>query len=142
MMWLPDSFWRATPEQSLRSLIVLGYVGILGSLSALGFRGGMIMRDTGIAVVNRDGSPVSRPRAFARGLLGWWPMILLGLLPSFWNKTWLLSPQAAEKTTGLSFPLWPSLFLLALSIVGSIWSVVTPERGPHDRIVGTYLVPR
>jgi hypothetical protein len=142
MMWLPDPFWRAAPEQSLRSLIVLGYVGILGSLSALVCRGGMLLRGQGAAVVSRNGTPVSRPRTFVRGLVGWSPMILLGLLPSVWNRAWIISPLAVKRTVGLSFPLWPSLFLLAVSIAGCIWSIVTPERGPHDRIVGTYLVPR
>ena len=146
MMILPVSFSKTTPEGSLGTLIgwaiSLGYLGILGSLSAFAFRGGFVLRDQGIAVVNRDGSPASRLRTFSRGLLGWSPMILLGLLPSFWNKTLLLSPLTAEKTVGLSLPLWLSLFLLAVAILGSIWSIVTPERGPHDRIVGTYLVPR
>lgn len=147
MMVYPGIFFsRAASEEPLGNLIglaiSLGYLGILASLGAIVLREGLIMKTYKIAIVNRDGSPVSRLRSFSRSLLGWSPMILLGLLPSFSSKTWLLLPVAPEKVASLSLPLWPSLFFLAVSIAGFIWSSVTPERGPHDRVVGTYLVPR
>jgi len=141
-MTLPVSLSSDTTAGSIAALIVLGYMGIVGSLAAFAFRGGVLLKEYGLAVVDSAGTPISRWMAFAKGLLGWSPVILLGLLPSVWNKTWLLAPPAAYKTAGLSFPLWPALALLAIAAAGSIWSVITPERGPHDRIIGTYLVPR
>ncbi len=141
-----DVFALLPRAESLQSLlgwsISLAYLGILSSLSAFANRGSFLLKAMNFAVVGSDGSPVSRRRAFLRSLIGWSPMIILGLLPSIWNRALVLDPLAPDKIIGLTIPLWPSLFLLGIAFAGAVWSVVTPERGPHDRIAGTYLVPR
>ena len=130
--------WRSLATWS----IALGYLGILASVSAIVNRGGFVLNALNIAVVRSDGSPVSRTRAFLRSFIAWSPMIFLGLLPSLWNGSWILDPLAAEKVGGLAFPLWPSMGLVAVSLAGAVWSVITPERGPQDRIAATCLVPK
>jgi len=152
MMFLAIIFQSTNQSDSTGTLIgwaiSLGYVGVLASLSAFVFKGGLFLRNQGITIVNRDGSPASRLRALSRSLVGCSPMIIMALLPSFWNKTWLLfpsnvgNPLDVGKLGNLSFPSWLPVCCLAASILGSVWSVITPERSPHDRIVGTYLVPR
>jgi hypothetical protein len=31
---------------------------------------------------------------------------------------------------------------LALLAAGAVWTIVRPTRGPHDRLLGTWVVPR
>ena len=33
-------------------------------------------------------------------------------------------------------------YVVLLRIIGVVWTAADPARGPHDRLVGTYLVPR
>ncbi len=49
--------------------------GLFGLLSGVLFRGGLLLRGLGIAVVYKDGSPASRLRASFRTLIAWLPVL-------------------------------------------------------------------
>lgn len=92
-------------------------------LGAFVFRGGILLRAFGIAVVTADGREVSRFRAVGRTLLAWsWvPIQILATLHG-WMPVNVLAGVG--------------------KLAGVIWSTADPARGPHDRLVRTYLVPR
>lgn len=123
--------------------------GLFALFSGVLFRGGPLLRELGIVVVDKDGSPASRLRASFRTLTAWLPVLLNAIVLYFW-----VSGQPSRTGSGLSFGIdpsegvseieliWVSSALIVLFICGALWSAITPERGPQDRIAGTYLVPR
>ena len=104
------------------------YVALPALLAALIFRGGLILRAVGVAVVRGDGSIASRGRVFWRSLLAWSPFLLSPALLA------LLSPLLGMVPAGA---------LLATIVFGLVaWSSVLPDRTLPDRLAGTWLVPR
>jgi serine/threonine protein kinase len=87
-------------------------------------RGGLSLRLLGLSLVRADGRPAGRLRCAWRALLAWAP--LTGLVACW---LWLDWDPAG----------WAALALLPLYAVLALWS---PWRAPHDRLAGTYLVPR
>ena len=137
---------RVRPPQSLGvaspGVIVLTLMAGLGSLMSLFFSivssiavpGGVATRLIGIAVVTRDGNEIGRLRSLARTLIAWGP-----ILP------WLvLVPNPIVMGFGPASPL-PVLFIsLAFGAMtaGVVWTIAAADRGLHDRIAGTWVVPR
>jgi len=123
-------------------VIVLTLMAGLGSLMSLFFSivssiavpGGVATRLIGIAVVTRDGNEIGRLRSLARTLIAWGP-----ILP------WLvLVPNPIVMGFGPASPL-PVLFIsLAFGAMtaGVVWTIAAADRGLHDRIAGTFVVPR
>jgi serine/threonine protein kinase len=106
------------------------YVAVPGLICALLFRGGLVLRILGVAVVTRAGSRASRLRVFWRALITWSPAllaILLSLLFPPVGTAWAVSLGALGTT------LWLAAVVL---------SALLPQRGLQDRIAGTWLVPR
>src|SRR5262249_7122679 len=103
---------------------------VLGLLSGLLFRGGLVLRWLGIAVVTRSGAEVSRLRALWRSVIAWSPAAAAAVIAVLR----IFSPSSDF----LPFIVVP----LAGGFVGMVWAVVNPERGPQDRLAETYLVPR
>ncbi len=108
------------------SLIV--YVVLPALLAALLFRGGLLLRVFGVAVVRRDGMRASRLRMLWRGLVAWTPALLTPLLGAG------LAPVLGE-TSAILLPI-------ALLAGLALWSLTLPGRSLQDRIAGTDLVPR
>ena len=108
-------------------MLVLALFGAQLTLFALlgvwAFRGGLILRAGGLAVVTGDGRPASRWRALGRGLAGW------GLVVA---AIWL----------GIGVSAAAGVALAVLCLVGAAWAIVQPARGFPERISGTWLVPR
>ena len=104
-------------------------VGAPSVISALLFRGGLLMYIFGIAVVTKNGSRASRLRTLWRSLVTWSPCVLLPMLAVFLNMVGL------ER-------LWSMCFSLAFFTALIAWSALMPVRGLPDRIAGTYPVPR
>lgn len=104
------------------------YVALPALVAALLFRGGLLLRVFGIAVVRRDGSRASRLRVLWRGLIAWSPVllapVLMGLLSLVVGEFW-------------GAALW-TLVVLGLTT----WSAFIPGRSLQDRLAGTCLVPR
>jgi uncharacterized RDD family membrane protein YckC len=109
------------------SLIVL----LFSIVSSLAVPGGAATRMIGLAVVKRDGTEIGRWRSLARTLIAWMP-IFVGLIPL----------PAFEK---LGFESTIKLCLglsVGVMIAGVVWTIAAADRGLHDRIVGTWVVPR
>jgi eukaryotic-like serine/threonine-protein kinase len=118
----------------MTALTLLTLTGLLAIVLALGLRGGILLRVFGIAVVRGDGREVGRVRALSRAAVAWSPVLIcwLGaLVPSLGFGKLFLDPNR------LTFFI-PWLLLAG----GAIWAVLRPERGPADRVAGTFLVPR
>jgi hypothetical protein len=100
-------------------------------LAAFVFRGGLLMRLFGVAIVRENGSEASRIRILWRSIIGNCPFMLL-LIPPFLGRP-PFSSEFWEWTLGADIPV----ILLALMI----WSAILP-RSIQDRLARTYLVPR
>ena len=105
---------------------------IVAVLSAWLFRGGLFLRALNIAVVTKNGEPISRLRALWRGL-GAWGVFIVPLL------IFSAVPHPGSPDPGL---VVTALAQCTFGLAGAAWAVVSPERGLQDRIAGTYLVPR
>ncbi|HLJ97498.1 MAG TPA: protein kinase [Gemmataceae bacterium] len=89
------------------------------------FRGGLTLGMLGIVLVDANGRLASRVRSGWRALLLWLPPLLaIGLL--LLAKNWDVLAYG-----------WLVLLVLYF-LVGLLW----PGRGPHDRLAGTFLVPK
>jgi tRNA A-37 threonylcarbamoyl transferase component Bud32 len=114
------------------SLIVLasmlGWAALFSLFCALAFRGGLLMRLLGIAVVTCDGADVSRFRMLWRTFVAWSPLLLGGVL--LFCLTPLLGSLAST---------W---IVISIVLAVAIWSLALPDRSLQDRIAATWLVPR
>jgi hypothetical protein len=108
------------------------------------FRGGLSYRIMGIALVRGDGRPASRLQCALRSLVVWAPpaallILSLWLSVSYWSA-WKPEPSHSAWMLWLSWLVWWCGVLLLIGYVAlALWR---PARGPHDRLVGTYLVPK
>jgi serine/threonine protein kinase len=128
---LSDPFEKALSPAVVLLCAVIGlviYVVIPSLICALLFRGGLLLRILGLAIVTRRGSGASRLRVFWRTLITWSPVALLAILC-------VLLVPFAEMAWAVSLGLAPWLALV-------IWSALLPQRSLQDRIAGTWLVPR
>jgi len=105
---------------------------LLSILSSLIVRGGLFTRMLGDAVVTRDGNEIGRVRSLARVLVAWAPAIV-----------WLIYLATSPKVQGFvptpPNPLAGTLFTLGALGLGAILTVVRPNRGPHDWLLGTWV---
>jgi hypothetical protein len=137
---------RVRPPQSLgvasQGVIVLVLMAAMASLmilccsivSSIAVPGGVATRMIGLAVVTRDGNEISRRRSLARTLIAWAP-----ILP------WLfLVPNPIVMGFGPASPVPVLAISLAFGamIAGVAWTLAAGDRGLHDRIAGTWVVPR
>ncbi|HRZ36008.1 MAG TPA: protein kinase [Candidatus Paceibacterota bacterium] len=104
------------------------YVGLPALLCALAFRGGLVLRALGVAIVRKDGAPASRLRVFWRGLVAWSPV--------------LLAPLLFGMLKGPLGPVWAAVLPGLLAIGLTILSLADRQRNLQDRIAGAWLVPR
>jgi hypothetical protein len=108
--------------------MLMVYVCIPALITALLFRGGLVLFIARVTFVRKDGARASRLRVFWRALVAWSPL-LLGLILDMLLAMWL-GPFAAT--------LVVSLLICGLTIL----SVALPDRGLPDRLAGTWPVPR
>jgi hypothetical protein len=117
---------------------------VMWTLWAFLVRGGISYRITGIALVRSNGRPARRLQCAWRALLAWAPVTLL-LFGSLWLDRWIWSAWSEEASPGwwllwLPSLLWWSAALLVAGYAAlALWQ---PTRTVHDRLAGTYLVPR
>jgi serine/threonine protein kinase len=121
-----DKIWRTTILFTFAGWLLC--VALLSLFCSLAFRGGLLMRFLGIAVVTPNGADVSRLRMLWRAFVAWSPLLTgcvlfacLAPLPGSLASTWIVISAV-------------------LAVV--IWSSTLPERSLQDRIAGTWLVPR
>ncbi len=130
--WLSNLEVHRLRPFSIMTALLMVYVSIPALITALLFRGGLLLRMAGITFVRRDGKPASRLRVFWRGLVAWSPL-WLGLLGIV-----LISSLVAAKTLGE----WPFALINGVALALAILSMVLPERGLPDLFAGTWPVPR
>jgi len=112
-------------------------------LWAFVFRGGLSFPLTGLALVRRNGRPALRVQCAWRALLVWAPVTALAAGSVWLNAAyWIAWPGPDARPWMLwaaSAGWWASLALLPLYAILAIW---LPQQSLHDRLAGTYLVPR
>jgi tRNA A-37 threonylcarbamoyl transferase component Bud32 len=115
--------------------LVVAFWPALWVLWAALTRGGLAQRIAGVALVQADGRRAARWRCGWRALLVWAPLAALLLL------SLSLAPGHA---VGLGrAPAWLTWWLALALLPLYAWVALRwPNRGPHDRLAGTYLVPR
>ena len=115
--------------------VVLLISAIAALMSALLFRGGLLLRLLGLAVVSARGSDVTRIRALCRAVVAWLPVLL------FWVYVWA-SSAAGREVWDVFSNWWVPAAAAAAGFAGCVWAVLHPGRGLPDRLTGTNLVPR
>jgi hypothetical protein len=104
-------------------------------VSSLIVPGGLFTRMLGHAVVTRNGHEIGRMLSLGRVLVAWAPAI-----------AWLLYLASSPKVQGFvpnpPNPLLGTFLTLAALGIGVVFTIVRPERGPHDWLFGTWVVPR
>ena len=128
--------------EALRSFVASGFASIpvlfsmaCGLMSVLAVPGGLVTRALRHAVVRRDGREAGRVRSVVRFLIAWSPVIawMAYVGNPMFGEVRALSPAAAYAVGGLA--------LMSMA-AGVLWTIAVPHRGPHDRIAGTWVVPR
>jgi len=108
---------------------------LLSVVSSLIVPGGLFTRMLGHAVVTRRGTEIGRPLSLARVLVAWSPAI-----------AWLLYLASSPKVQGFvptpPNPMLGALLTLAALGIGIVFTILRPERSPHDWLLGTRVVPR
>ena len=126
---------------ALRGFMASGFTSIpvlfsiaCGLISVLAVPGGLVTRALRHAVVSRDGREIGRVRSAVRLLIAWSPALAsiacVGV-PMFGGPR--VSPDVAFIVGSLAF---------LVMAAGAAWTIAVPGRGPHDRIAGTWVVPR
>ena len=153
---------------SIALTIALVLVAAVALMNALMFRGG-IMRLLGLDLVTADGRLASRRRVFVRTLVAWAPVLLVaavaiwsivfgevraGLPPELGRgsdrnvelssmRDASRSAVSAVRRSGLvGLLLWLTPLCMLVMTAGAIVAIVNPARGIHDRLAGTWIVPR
>jgi eukaryotic-like serine/threonine-protein kinase len=106
-------------------------------------RGGFSFWIIGLSLVRSNGKPAGRFQCAWRALLVWLPATALLLLSAWCNAVyWSRWPQATASGILLwasCLTYWAAIVTLLLCAVLALWM---PNRSLHDRLAGTYLVPR
>jgi hypothetical protein len=110
---------------------------------AFAWRGGLSFRLLGLSLVRADGRRAARRQCAVRTLLVWAPVTCL-LVLSVWLygwgwSTWEMEGPPASVQWVILAAGWGGGLLVPLYAVLAVWQ---PTRGLHDRLAGTYLVPR
>lgn len=107
---------------------------VCGLLSVLAVPGGLVTRALRQAVVRRDGREIGRVRSAVRFLVAWSPALV-----------WIAcvgAPIVGEPRVPPDVAVVVGSFAFLVMAAGVAWTIATPARGPHDRIAGTWVVPR
>jgi hypothetical protein len=101
-------------------------------VSALLIPGGIVTRLAGLAVVTGDGVEIGRLRSVGRAAIAWSPAIAVWLMTRPAAQVWSRDVQT------------PAAAVLGLSVLvaGAAVALIHPARGLHDRMAGTWVIPR
>jgi uncharacterized RDD family membrane protein YckC len=101
-----------------------------GLVSVLARPSGFAMTSLGLAVVTRQGRQISRVRAVLRLVVAWAPLLVYGAL-----LAWPMTRDAVNSIVVASLAAMPT-------VIGFVWAMLRPTRGPHDLIMGTSIGTR
>jgi hypothetical protein len=129
----------ASTGMALATVVGAGVWPLLWVVWAFLFHGGLTLRRLNIAVVRWDGQPASRMRCAGRALLVWAPVLVI-LASLYWMAVGLGGSRsvAAFQAAWMSSWQWITVLLFLYLIL----ALVFPPRALHDRLAGTFLVPR
>jgi eukaryotic-like serine/threonine-protein kinase len=118
---------------------------VIWTLWAFLMRGGFTFRLAGIALLRSNGRKALRIQCAWRALLVWTPVTALLVLSVWLDSVWLAawfrqSTEPHASAYWLSWLCWGSALALLPLYVGL--ALRLPNRSLHDRLAGTYLVPR
>jgi hypothetical protein len=129
--------------------IAIGLLAFWPSLAILWAwlaRGGFTYALAGIALLQRNGKPAARWRCLWRAILFWAPLTLLLALSIWHDHLFWAQWEYAGDRSAVRWLQYLSLieWYAALGfLVGSlVLALLLPQRSLHDRLAGTYLVPR
>jgi hypothetical protein len=128
---LQTSWWVAV-GMVLGSMFLTAACGAM--LSALAFRGA-ILRLMGFEIVRVDGRLASRLRTLLRAVLAWSP--LLAAVPA----AFVLAGAGVIPGSAELYASTMSVGLLVMAVLAAI-PIARGGRGLHDRLAGTWVVPR
>jgi hypothetical protein len=115
--------------------IALLPVLLLSVVSCLIVPGGIFTRMLGHAVVRNDGREIGRALSLTRVLIAWAPAIAWGLYLA-------ASPRVQGFVPTPPNPLLGAMLTVAAMAIGALLTIARPSRGPHDWLLGTWVVPR
>jgi hypothetical protein len=115
--------------------IALLPVLLVSVLSCLIVPGGVFTRMLGHAVVKSDGTEIGRALSLTRVLVAWTPAIAWGLYLA-------TSPRVQGFVPTPPNPLLGAMLTVAAMAIGALLTIARPSRGPHDWLLGTWVVPR
>jgi hypothetical protein len=129
---------------AIGSIILLFVPVVLSLVSVLLFRRSLRSLVLGIDIVRRDGRPAGRLRCAWRVLVAWLPLVVVmgvarGLEEWYWDQ-WTPAFTPPAWLLQMADVLWLAAFVLPLVYLLVI--LITPARSIHDRLSGTWLVPR
>jgi hypothetical protein len=106
-------------------------------------RGGWTFRLAGLTLCRADGRPATRTQCLWRAFLVWAPVTAL-LLFSDRLLVWYWQTWDVQHPYAWAYPLSHACWWLAAGLlVGYVaLALLYPARSLHDRLAGTYLVPR
>jgi hypothetical protein len=139
----PEKRTEAISLISLGALLLWPSAWVLWAFVA---RGGIAYRLAGIRLVRADGRPAWRLQCLWRAFLVWAPVAGLFVL-SWWldERYWSAWPDPARRQAlwwldAVSAACWWAAWLTLASYAAL--ALRNPSRSLHDRLAGTYLVPR
>jgi uncharacterized RDD family membrane protein YckC len=115
----------------------LGVAAVFGIVLAVVFRGGILLRAFGIAVVTRSGRQASWLRAGLRAVVAWGPALVFAL--GLWRADIKYDTEFSSKQPAVLIAA--GVCLLAF-LVGAMVAAWRSQRGLQDLAAGTWLVPR
>ncbi len=124
---LEEVRWLVIP---LFAAVTVCVWGLLSTLFALIFRGGLSLKLFGMGVRDARGEMAPRLRCAWRSLLVWVPLAL-----PYWAAASLAKSHSAVSLT----ILFATASVHALAVG---YAISRPTRGIQDRLAGTHLVPR
>jgi hypothetical protein len=120
---------------SLMGIMISVAIAIWSLIWSLFLPGGLFLRASGLAAVNRHGRRIGRLRAAVRILVTWSPAIVVGIGQHFYF-------EITRDNLFQIVPWWLAAGTLVPLALGALWTVAHPERGIQDRLTGTWIVPR
>ena len=130
LAWMIYTAWPGGSAGGYTSLILAGVPAAGVGWSAL-TRGGLLLGLAGIALVRADSRPAEPWRCCWRSLVVWAPIAAL-LAASCWSR--------AHGLIQSSWTFW--VLALAAVLFYPMLALAFPSRSVHDRLAGTWLVPR
>jgi len=128
LAWMLYEAYPAGRSAGYWSLAVVPAAWLAWSLAT---RGGLLLGLAGVALVRADGRPAERWRCGWRCLVTWAPVAAL------------LAGACAARSAHMPRACW-TLWTLAASalVIYPLLALAFPSRSAHDRLAGTYLVPK